>query len=264
MPAATNAAQTTTSKQAVQNVLPRAVLRQLNVQQCCSWLSSIVWLPLLTLLARYGLRWQLEDLSPLRKEYQALRKRGPVMICANHLTMLDSALVALALGSPSWYWRHFSGFAWNVPERENFSAQRWKRWACYLLKCLPISRGSDRKNIAQTLNQLSHLVQHGHSVLIFPEGGRSRSGRINLDNPAHGIGRILGQAPHCQVLCLYIRGDRQESWSALPARAERFRILNRTIKPETNARGLRASVELSRQILGTLAELETEYFHDRE
>ena len=137
-------------------------------------------MPLLTLIAKYGLGWKLDDVSQLRSDFQALRKHGPVMICANHLTMLDSALVALALGSTSWYWRNFSGFAWNVPERENFSAQRWKRWACYMLKCLPISRGSDRKDIAQTLNKLSELLKRGHSVLIFPEGGRSRSGRITI------------------------------------------------------------------------------------
>ena len=221
-------------------------------------------MPLLTLIAKYGLGWKLDDVSQLRSDFQALRKHGPVMICANHLTMLDSALVALALGSTSWYWRNFSGFAWNVPERENFSAQRWKRWACYMLKCLPISRGSDRKDIAQTLNKLSELLKRGHSVLIFPEGGRSRSGRIDHNNPAHGVGRILGHVPNCQVLCLYIRGDRQVSWSDLPPRGDHFCVLSRTINPQTSARGLRASVELSRQILNTLDELETEYFNDRQ
>ncbi len=245
-------------------LLPAAQLRSLRLQQACAWLSSIIWLPALSLLAYLGLRWKLGDVSPLRRQYQRLRAQGPVMICANHLTMLDSALVALALGSPAWYWRHFSSFAWNVPERDNFAAQRWKRWLCYLLKCLPISRGRDRAAIADTLNQLSHLLAHGDSVLIFPEGGRSRSGRIDLDNPAHGVGRILGQVPHCQVLCLYVRGEQQTSWSDLPARGDRFRILHRAITPRSEARGLRASVDLSRQVLSTLNEMEAEYFNDRQ
>ncbi|RZO86415.1 MAG: 1-acyl-sn-glycerol-3-phosphate acyltransferase [Oceanococcus sp.] len=262
MPVATPAAQASASVKDIP--LPRAVLRRLSIQQGFSWLSSPVWLPLLTLLGRYVLRWRLGDVGQLRKDYQVLRQRGPVMICANHLTMLDSALVALALGSPWWYWRNFSGFAWNVPERENFSSVRWKRWACYLLKCLPISRGSDRQSIALTLNQLSHLLNKGDSVLIFPEGGRSRSGRIDQENPAHGVGRILGQVPNCQVLCLYIRGEQQDSWSDLPTRGDRFRVLSRCIKPQTDARGLRASLDLSRQILNTLGELETQYFHDRQ
>lgn len=254
----------TSSARPASSGLSGAHKRKLRVQQCCAWLSSIIWLPLLSMLAYAGFRWKLGDVRQLRQQYRALRAQGSVLICANHLTMLDSALVALALGSPWWYWRHFSGFAWNVPERENFAADRWKRWACYLLKCLPISRGRDRAAIADTLNQLSYLVAHGHSVLIFPEGGRSRSGRIDQDNPAHGVGRILQQVADCQVLCLYIRGDKQDSWSNLPARNDRFRVYARDIKPRTEARGLRASVELSRQILSTLGELETQYFHDRQ
>ena len=35
--------------------------------------------------------------------------------------MVDSALIAWALGSPLWYVRHFAALPWNMPERRNFA-----------------------------------------------------------------------------------------------------------------------------------------------
>ena len=58
-----------------------------------------------------------------RAVYRELRRRAaPVLVCANHLTLIDSAVIAWALGSPWWYLRHFAALPWNVPERANFAA----------------------------------------------------------------------------------------------------------------------------------------------
>jgi 1-acyl-sn-glycerol-3-phosphate acyltransferase len=236
----------------------------ISLQHAVSLLTALLWLPLLILVARYGFGWRIRNLKALRQQYKNLRGRGPVLLCANHLTMLDSAVIALALGSPAWYLRHFAAFAWNVPEQENFSAQRWKRVACYLLKCIPISRGGQRESIAATLKKLIEVLHRNQTLLIFPEGGRSRSGRVDSDNPAYGIGRILSEVPACRVLCLYVRGDHQQSWSDLPMRNETFTLRLRGIQPQTEKRGLRGSADLTRQILSQLQHMEEAHFQQLE
>ena len=62
--------------------------------------------------------------------------------------MVDSAIIAWALGSPGWYLRHFSALPWNVPERRNFAASPSQRVLVYLMKCVPITRGGDRAEVA--------------------------------------------------------------------------------------------------------------------
>ena len=60
----------------------------------------------------------------------------------------------------------------------------------------------------------------------------------------YGVGRIVKELPGCRVLCVYLRGDGQESWSALPRKGERFRVETEVIEPKSDARGLRASLDI--------------------
>ena len=93
------------------------------------------------------------------------------------------------------------------------------------------------------LERLAYLLARGEVGLIFPEGGRSRSGRVDADAAAYGVGRLVKAVPGCRVLCVYLRGARQESWSDLPARGERFRVALAALEPKTDAAGLRGSLD---------------------
>jgi 1-acyl-sn-glycerol-3-phosphate acyltransferase len=199
-----------------------------------------------------------------RRQYRAIHGDGstPVLLCANHLTLVDSAIIAWALGSPWWLLRHFAALPWNVPERRNFAASRVQRVLVYLMKCVPITRGSDRRDIAAALDRLLFLLRRGERVLIFPEGGRSRTGRIQRDAPTYGAGRLVNELPGCKVFCVYLRGRAQHSWSGLPARGERFDVRVSVLEPRSAQRGLRGSVETSRRILDELVRLEAEHFAD--
>src|SRR5215218_5002592 len=153
---------------------------------------------------RFGMGWRIFGLAEARRRYREIwgDGRSPVLICANHLTLVDSAVIAWALGSPWWFVRHFRSLPWNVPERRNFATSYLQRVLVYLMKCVPITRGSDRKEIAAVLDRLVHLMSLGEAVLIFPEGGRSRSGRIDVDNATYGPGRIATELPGCKVVCV--------------------------------------------------------------
>jgi len=245
--------------------LPRRARVSLAVQLALGRLLAPLWVPLSAALMRCAMGWRVEDVKRTRAEYRRIRgaSREPLLICANHLTMVDSALVAWALGSPGWYLLHPAALPWNLPDRENFASSWWARALVYVMKCLPIPRGGDRGEVSSVLARLGWLLRRGEAALVFPEGGRSRSGRVEQDSRTYGVGRILGALPGCRVLCVYLRGERQESWSRLPVRGDRFRARLALLEPKSTDSGLRRSLDLSRQVLVRLAALEEEHFRDR-
>ena len=218
--------------------------------------------PIVLLLLRFWLGLRVENQQQVRKAWREIwsKREGPLLLCANHLTKIDSALIALALASPFWYVRHFSALPWNVPERTHFASTWIQRILAYLLKCLPIVRGGDRSELADQLARFTFLLSRGEVGLIFPEGGRSRSGRVEVENAAYGVGRIVKSLPGCRVLCVYLRGEKQHDYSDLPARGDRLWVSLSSIEPKSDHAGLRGSRDVARQIAIRLAEMEGEYF----
>lgn len=245
--------------------LQRSAPRGLSLQRFTARVFSPITVYGVVAFLQLGLRLRVVEVEALRREYREISSsaKGPLLICANHLTMIDSALIAWALGSPGWYVRNFRALPWNVPERSNFAANPIQRALAYIFKCLPISRGGDRSEVAAILNRLSELVTSGEAGLLFPEGGRSRSGRVEVARAAWGVGRVVKSVPGCRVLCVYLRGERQGNYSGLPARGDRLHARLSLIEPKTHHAGLRGSRDLAQQIAGRLAEMEREYFNAR-
>jgi len=133
--------------------------------------------PLTTLavagLLRFWLRLRVEDREAARQSWRAIwrAREGPLLVCANHLTMIDSALIAWALAPPLWYVGHFSALPWNVPERTHFASTLTQRVLVYLYKCLPIVRGGSRDEVADTLARFAFLLSRGEVGLIFAQIG---------------------------------------------------------------------------------------------
>jgi len=240
-------------------------LRALRVQRAVSRLFSPLWIPVFVTLMALVFRWRVEGASELRRTYREIREksRAPLLICANHLTMLDSFVLGWALGGSWFYLTHFSALPWNTPERVHFASTWWKRTLTYLLKCVPITRGSDRKEVALVLEKVEYLLKLGEAVMVFPEGARSRSARVELENAAWGVGRIVSSVPGCRVLCVYLRGNGQHEMTDAPAVGEVFRGRTALIEPKSDQRGLRGSLDISRQIVAKLVELERSHFDDR-
>jgi 1-acyl-sn-glycerol-3-phosphate acyltransferase len=239
---------------------------RLAVQREISRMLSPISFALIWLALRIGLDYRIEGLAAVRRAYREIRARSgaPLLVCANHLTLIDSFLITWALGSPPWFLRHFSAVPWNVPERRNFAATAWQRALVYALKCLPIQRGGRPGEAARVLECLAYLLREGEAALIFPEGGRSRSGRIEFAAAATGVGRVIRAVPDCRVLCVYLRGERQRTYSRIPQRGDRFTAAVSELEPKSDQRGLRASRDLARQVMRRLAEMEAEYFDGRQ
>jgi hypothetical protein len=243
---------------------PAGILEALAVQRAVGRLAAPAWVPLVVLLMRLGFRWRIRGTEPVRAAYaRLLEEKRPLLVAANHLTMVDSALIGWGLASAAGHLRRYRGLPWNVPEQSRVeSAWLWRALA-YLMKCLPVPRGGDRKEVARVLERLGHLLRSGDTVLMFPEGGRSRSGSIDAEAIAHGVGRLIKEVEGCRVLCVYLRGDAQRTWSNLPAAGDTFTIATRLVEPRTDLRGLRASRDLARQVLDQLADMERAYRAER-
>jgi len=187
-----------------------------------------------------------------------------MLICANHLTLIDSIMITLALGSGSYWLRHPDELPWNTPESTNFGRTWFERVLIFLAKCIPITRGGAREGVGEVLERVKHLLARGETALLFPEAGRSRSGRVEEAAAAWGVGRIVGAVPGCRVLCVYMRGRQQKTWGDFPAKGDSMDVEITCIEPKSDAKGVRRSRDLAQQIVRQLIRMEDDYFNARQ
>lgn len=237
----------------------------LALQRNVGRILGVVWIPLAAFFLRVVMSYRIRNAAEHRHRFRSMVEDDdrPLLICANHLTMIDSFLVAWALGGSWWYLFHYSRMPWNLPERDNFASSVVSRWAAWIAKCIPVTRGGSREGISRVMSRLRHVLSRGETALVFPEGGRSRTGRVEPDSATYGVGRILNAIPECRILCVYMRGDRQESWSTVPSRGNSFYVDFELFKPESEHSGLRRARDVSRQIVRNLHRMETEYLAHR-
>ncbi len=164
--------------------IPVQMLRVVFVE---SILRPLVWL-----LAAPRVVRQKTDLPPEPLE-------GPLLIVANHVTSYDTALVLYAL--PPRLRRHVAiamsgemllAFRKGRPQQE-FSLRLLGPFAYLAVTALfnvfPLPRSSGfRRSFAHA----GEALDHGYSVLIFPEGHRSEDGRLHAFRP--GIGLLASQS----------------------------------------------------------------------
>lgn len=206
---------------------------------------------------RFVRRHRVPGVEALRRRFTSIAASGrPVLVCANHLTMVDSVFIHYALGSLLSYFIDYRRLSWNVAAAENFRANLLLRAMTYFNKTLYIDRSGTHEHRALVLARLGHLAAHGQIVTIFPEGQRSRTGRIQPDEVTYGIGHILKDLRDPIVVCLYVRGERQVTFSSMPARGDIVHVDLDVLEPKTTSQGLRAARDLSRQVILKLKEME--------
>ena len=237
----------------------------LQLQYAIGRLAVFFLAPLVYLGVRlYGYR--VRNLKRIRREWAQLAKkhRGPWIICPNHLTNIDSVVLAYALAPMHTYMLNFRLLPWNLPERANFQRNFLSTTLCYLTKCVPVSRGGDREEMKLVMEKCLYLLQRRQPVLIFPEGGRSRTARINVENYTYGVGRFVSGEEDVKILCIYLRGDHQDRYTNIPRYGESFTMALEVLTPDrTEDSGLRAQRHYAAQIINRLAKMEEAYFEAR-
>ena len=130
----------------------KTAARFLQLQSMLGWLAIFIIGPLY-FIALKAMGYRVRDLKRIRQEYSLELKRhqGPWIICANHLTMIDSAILVYATTSLYAHLRHYRAIPWNLPEQDNFQRSILLSIFCYLGKCIPVNRGGDREEMKKRL-----------------------------------------------------------------------------------------------------------------
>lgn len=135
------------------------------------WLPSLVLDPRRRVLHLFTCFWAslYTWLNPVWKVRILHRERivtdRPTVMVANHLSLLDILIL----------FRLFTHFKW-VSKVENFRVPAIG-WNMSLNGYVPLKRG-DRNSVIRMMRQCERTLAQGNSIMMFPEGTRSTSGRM--------------------------------------------------------------------------------------
>ncbi|MBS0327202.1 MAG: 1-acyl-sn-glycerol-3-phosphate acyltransferase [Proteobacteria bacterium] len=238
----------------------------LRIQRLLSYAGLIVSGPVLLAIYHLRFRYSAHGLREVRARYRALRAAhpGPLLICSNHLTLVDSIIQAIVLGSLWTYLRHPAALPWNLPEAKNYYHSWSWRLTCYLGRCIPVERGASRERATFAQARMNYVLERGDAIAIFPEGKRSRDGRVDDRDFSYGVGQLLNQVPGAGVLCIYLRGMRFGGFADFPPAGERFYLQLEMLAPQSASHGLRRARDLSAQVIARIRKMEADYFAARD
>lgn len=241
--------------------IPYVTKLKIYLQKILGNISFFIIGILVILLIKYYFKFTIKDHKNHKKFYKnLLKEKKPLLICSNHLTMIDSVILQYAFGDYFYYLFSYNSFAWNVPAKEVFAKNLIANIFLFLTKCIPLDRKGSLEYHERMLNQIKYILSINEPFIIFPEGGRSRKGTFDLENITYGVGRIVYDLKDINVLCVYLRGDKQKHFTNLPEKNSDFYLSYKIIQPQTSAtKRLVAEKELSLQIGQTIKQLEDEY-----
>lgn len=158
------------------------------------WLSRALWPFTSYLLANLAVPFILLIWFVLNRTRVYGRHRVPretnTLLLANHQSMIDSFLLTFTAFFPHELVRP-ALLPWHAAAAENFFRNRFAAWLFTQLKCIPVRPG--RRDL-KTIHRSVRALRHG-TMILFPEGTRSRDGTIGAGRPGAGLA-ILGTRPH--------------------------------------------------------------------
>lgn len=238
----------------------------LNIQRLLSKSLFFLFGPIISFVVfrYYGIK--VDNLKSIRKRYKEILKEGegPLIICSNHLTRVDSFVQSACLGSVWDYWFNYQSLPWNLPEKTKFYHKWYFRVICYLGKCIPVLRGAPSSEGKRTLNKMLHVLSKGDVLAIFPEGKRSRTGFVDTEDFSYGVGQLLTNCKDARILCIYLRGKKEGGFADFPVKGEEFYFKMEVVSPKSDLKGLRQTRDYSTQIITKLHSMEKEYLTSEE
>jgi 1-acyl-sn-glycerol-3-phosphate acyltransferase len=229
------------------------VFLKLFIQKIICYITFIFLYPTTWIWVFVIKRYKINNLYNLRKEFQLITKKinGPLLICPNHLTYIDSVLLLFVFGSLWNYMCKFNTLAWNFPKIDHVKHNVFYKSVCYLSKCIFVD--------ANTIEKAKYLLSNQEYVLLFPEGHRSVNGLVDTNNFAYGVGKLVASLPNINILCVYLRGSTQKVKSNFPNAKDSFYCKLNLMIPEINNNNLRTHRLIARNIINNLAQMEQEY-----
>ncbi len=234
---------------------------QLEIQRAAAWAAFFLLGPIMNFLVWKTFRLTVPQLAKLRSDFQqaVMAGQGPVLVCSNHLTLVDSVIEAVFFNSCFGYWWRFSQLPWNVPEKKNVTRSWMWQIVCFLGKCIPVERHTAGPKAKKSLAKMLYILKRGDLLSIFPEGKRSRSGNVEQTDFSYGTGQLLQYLPNARVLCVYLRATKGPSFGDFPQKGEEFYFQMSIIQPCSTLEGRKRIKDLSGQIIAQLVQMEQEF-----
>jgi len=117
----------------------------------------------------------------------ALRERNTLLL-SNHQSLIDSFLIGFtAYYGPAIF--RPSLIPWNPAAEENFYKNAYQGWWSDQWKCIPVAPG--RRDM-RALYKMIRALKEG-TMILFPEGTRSRSGIVGKGRPGAGLVALANQ-----------------------------------------------------------------------
>ncbi|WP_277212193.1 lysophospholipid acyltransferase family protein [Isoptericola croceus] len=179
-------------------------------------------------------------------------RRGPVIIASNHLSFIDSIILPLVVP------RHVTFIAKAEYWTGRGLRGRVSRWFFTTMGHIPVDRADPRAG-QRSLQDALHVLERGDAFGIYPEGTRSRDGRLQKGHTGVAWLALTGAAP---VVPVALRGtDRvQPVGRRLPRPTRGIRVeFGAPIDPSrqiaAGTRPAQARRELTDQVMTSIHEM---------
>lgn len=125
--------------------------------------------------------------------------RGPLIFVSNHSSHFDTPALNWAIPMRYRYHAYWGSAAdrWYIKGRKEFYKQGW--WKSLAYGCFPIHRGGGSK----TLEYAEWVLSKGGSIVIFPEGTRTKTGKLGKFKAGPAI---LATKMNVPVVPIYMDG----------------------------------------------------------
>ncbi|MEK7465488.1 MAG: lysophospholipid acyltransferase family protein [Patescibacteria group bacterium] len=144
-----------------------------------------------------------------------LKKEGMgILVVANHPSYLEAIFLPY-LFFPKFLLSPFRDLPWSTPDYQNILAPRGLFWLRYL-HMIPIYRGgnyADTKKNAASHRLMLNVLEWKGTVILFPEGGRTKSDPHRIRSkkgkemrPLQPITERIQRMTHCMILPVWIDG----------------------------------------------------------
>ena len=149
-----------------------------------------ILLPIVWVLAH--ILWRFEVIG--REHLKSVQDGRPYVIAANHIANLDPVFILIEVFS----WRQL-----HIPAKEELFKNPLAGWFLRCMGAVSIDRG---KGDTVTLERLTEECKNGTGVLIFPEGTRTKTGKLSVLKSGAFV--IAGAAGADMVPCRIIYGSK--------------------------------------------------------
>ena len=126
----------------------------------------LYWLLLPIIWVLVHLIWRVEVIG--KENLRAVRDGRPLVIASNHIANLDPVFIAITV------------FDWGrlqIPAKLELFKNPLAGWFLRCMGAISIERG---KGDTATLNRMTEKCSKGRGVLIFPEGTRTKNGKLGV------------------------------------------------------------------------------------